>query len=51
MKKVKRILAILLLTVAAIVIGYLIFTGGRLQGINEQTETEVTSYVQTLFTY
>lgn len=36
MKKIKRILAVILLILMATIIGYLVFTGNRLTAINNE---------------
>lgn len=50
MKSVKRIIVVLLLFVIVIVVGYLFFTGSRLQEMLEQINTEV-NYVAESITY
>lgn len=45
MKTVKRVLAILLLVVVVILVGYLCYTGSRLAATQENTEA---AYEQTL---
>lgn len=40
MKTIKRIIAVVLLIVVAMVIGYLAYTGSRLTAINEGQPTE-----------
>lgn len=47
MKIVKRIIAVLLLIVTLLAVGYLSFTGSRLQEIREETAMEVTAYEET----
>lgn len=44
MKTVKRIFAVLFLTIVVIFIGYLSFTDSRLHDKKEQTDTEVSCY-------
>lgn len=51
MKTVKRIIAVLLLTIVVVLVGYLSFTGSRLHDKKEQTETEVICYVQEDYKY
>ncbi len=46
MKTVKRILAVLLLIVIALVIGYLCFTGSRLTSITEEQPPTEAYYEQ-----
>ena len=45
MKTVRRVLAVLLLIVAVLVVGYLCFTGSRLAATQENTEA---TYEQTI---
>ena len=48
MKTVKRIIAVLLLVITLLVVGYLSFTGSRLQEAREATAaTEVIAYAET----
>ena len=47
MKTVKRIIAVLLLMFILLAVGYLSFTGSRLQAIREEAATEVTAYEET----
>ena len=47
MKIIRRIIAVLLLTVTLLAVGYLSFTGSRLQAIREEAATEVTAYEET----
>lgn len=47
MKTVKRIIAVLLLIVTLLAVGYLSFTGSRLREIREDADTEVTAYEET----
>ena len=47
MKIIRRIIAVLLLTVTLLAVGYLSFTGSRLQAIREEAATEVTAYEKT----
>ena len=42
MKTVRRVLAVLLLIVAVLVVGYLMFTGSRLAATQEETAYEQT---------
>ena len=46
MKTVKRIIAVLLLTLTVLVVGYLVYTGSRLTESQGNTQTEVV-YEQT----
>lgn len=51
MKKIKRILAIILLILLAIIIGYLVFTGNRLTAINENLlQAEVVTCLKSINT-
>ena len=51
MKKVKRIFAVLLLTIVIILVGYLNYTGSRLHGETEQNNTEGNYYVEENYKY
>ncbi len=48
MKTIKRMLAVLLLILTLLAVGYLSFTGSRLQEVREATAaTEVMAYAET----
>jgi len=50
MKTIKRIIAVFLLILSILVVGYLVYTGSRLQDRTEQPQTEVV-YETEDFTY
>ena len=51
MKTVKRIIAVLLLTIVIILVGYLFYTGSRLHDETEQTNTEESYYAEENYKY
>lgn len=46
MKTIKRIIAVLLLIITIMVVGYLVFTGSRLTNLREEQNTEVTYEIE-----
>ena len=46
MKTVKRIVAVLLLTIVIVLVGYLCYTGSRLNDNEEQAKAEVSYYAE-----